>query len=195
MPKQYNPYHIECLKHDVEQKFGRTCKSPADFKLLVLHIQRLTGDIISDSTLRRVWGYSKTQSTSRLSTLTTLARTLGFIDWDAYVVNLIRDSRSESDFISKGAINCSDLLPGDVLVVRWNPDRLVELRCLGEGRYEVVSQQNSKLCPGDIFRTLFIKTGAPMVCSDLVREGALLGNYIAGSTSGVTELRFMPCGK
>lgn len=192
MAKQYNPYHIECLKHDLERMFGRTCKSPADFKLFVLLIKKESGEIISDSTLRRLWGYTKSNSTTRLSTLTSLARTLGYIDWDAYVVDLIRSHRAESDFISADAINGSDLRVGDLLAMRWAPDRLATIKSLGDCRFEVVEQENSKLRRGDTFKALFFKTGVPMSCSDLVRDGKLLGNYIAGEANGLTEINFMP---
>lgn len=192
MAKQYNPYHIECLKHDLERMFGRTCKSPADFKLFVLLIKKESGEIISDSTLRRLWGYTKSNSTTRLSTLTSLALTLGYIDWDAYVVDLIRSHRAESDFISADAINGSDLRVGDLLAMRWAPDRLATIKSLGDCRFEVVEQENSKLRRGDTFKALFFKTGVPMSCSDLVRDGKLLGNYIAGEANGLTEINFMP---
>ena len=41
----YTPFQIECLKHDIELKFGRTCKSPADFKLLAFMIQKEKGEV------------------------------------------------------------------------------------------------------------------------------------------------------
>lgn len=192
MAREYNPYHIECLKQDLEQKFGRTCKSPADFKLFVLLIKKESGEIISDSTLRRIWGYSKSVSTTRLSTLTTLARTLGYIDWDAYVVQLIRAHRAESDFISADALRESQLKPGDKIELAWLPDRRAVLAYLGESQYEVVEQVNSKLRAGDRFRALFFKKGVPLVCSDLVRDGQKLGNYVAGEANGITGLTYRP---
>lgn len=192
MAKQYNPYHIECLKHDVEQKFGRTCKSPADFKLFALLIKKESGEVISDSTLRRIWGYSKSNHTSRLSTLTALARTLGFIDWDAFVVNLIREHRVESNFISADSINGNDLRSGDIITLHWAPDREASISYCGDSHYEVIQQHNSKLRKGDIFKALFFKKGVPLICSDLIRNGKLFGNYIAGEINGITDLTYMP---
>lgn len=192
MARQYNPYHIECLKHDLERKFGRTCKSPADFKQFVLLIRKESGETISDSTLRRIWGYSKSESISRLSTLTTLARTLGFIDWDAYVVSLIRQHQVESDFISTSAVNASELRAGDIVAIRWAPNRRAILCYLGEAYFRVETQENSKLRHGDTFKAIFFKQGIPLICADITRSGQNLGNYIAGEANGITELTYMP---
>ncbi len=188
----YTPFQIECLKHDIEMKFGRTCKSPADFKLLALMIKKEKGEVVSESTLRRIWGYSKSHSATRLSTLTALARCLDFIDWDAYVLNLVHTNRIESDFIVAGSISASDLKPGEMVTITWLPDREVTLSYLGDERFRVEKQTNSKLQAGDTFRTLIFRKGAPMICMDVRRDEKSLGNYIAGETNGLTGVTYLP---
>lgn len=191
---KYETYYIECLKHDIEKRFGRTYKSPSDFKLLELQIAEISGDRLSESTLRRIWGYSKSNGSMRLTTLTILARTLGHIDWDAYVVDLMRHNRIESGFITANYLNVADFHPGDIVNFTWNPDREATLKYLGEYRFEVLDQRNSKLMAGDIFKLMFLREGAPVYCTDLRREGMSPTNYVAGESNGIFNLRYFPCG-
>lgn len=104
------------------------------------------------------------------------------------MVNLIREHRAESDFISADSVNTADLLLGDIVSIRWAPDREASLCCMGDARYEVIEQKNSKLCKGDTLKAIVFKKGAPLVCADVVRQGQNLGNYIADKVNGLTDL-------
>lgn len=192
MANQNNLY-IEYLKHDIEEKFGRTFKSPTDFNKLESLIADSSGTRLNSSTLKRLWGYVKTSSEPRLSTLTILARILGFIDWDEYVENLMRMSRVESGFISVCSINAEKLEPGDIVTLQWNPDRTLKLKSLGDTRFVVLEQQNSKLQAGDTFRTLFFREGIPLYCTSLQKEGVDdTLEYVAGEVNGIFNLCYFP---
>lgn len=192
---KYETYYIECLKHDIEKHFGRTFKSPSDFKLLELRIAEISDDRLSESTLRRIWGYSKSNGSTRLTTLTILARTLGYVDWDAYVVDLMRHNRIESGFITRNYLNVNDFKSGDMVNFTWNPDREATLKYLGEFRFEVLDQRNSKLIPSDVFKLMYFREGTPLYCTDLRREGMSPVNYVAGEVNGIANLRYLPCGE
>lgn len=192
---KYETYYIECLKHDIEKHFGRTFKSPSDFKLLELRIAEISDDRLSESTLRRIWGYSKSNGSTRLTTLTILARTLGYVDWDAYVVDLMRHNRIESGFITRNYLNVNDFKSGDMVNFTWNPDREATLKYLGEFRFEVLDQRKSKLIPGDVFKLMYFREGTPLYCTDLRREGMSPVNYVAGEVNGIANLRYLPCGE
>lgn len=192
MAKQDSLY-IEYLKHDIEEKYGRSFKSPTDFDTLESLIADCSGTRLSSSTLKRLWGYVSTNSKPRLSTLTIVARVLGFIDWDEYVEKLMRASRVESDFISTSSINVEKLEPGDMVTLQWNPDRTLTLTSLGDSRFRVVEQKNSKLKIGDTFKTLFLREGSPLYCTSLQREGVETPlEYVAGKSNGIYNLRCYP---
>lgn len=185
-------FALECLKRDIEMRFFHTFKTPADFKYLSLNIKKETGEVISESTLQRIWGYSKSNTRPRLTTLTTLARCLEFIDWDAYMVNLVKNSYTESDYINVSTLFTTDLHPADRVRIRWMPDRGALLEYLGDMRFKVVTAVNAKLKNGDTLITHFFRKGSPLTCFDVRRADQILGNYIAGEKHGLTEVVYMP---
>ena len=115
-------FNIECLKNDIEKKVGRSIKSPVDFNFLSNRIMAELSETLSASTLQRLWNYVATQSSPRLSTLSLLSRFMGFSCWDSYVVNLLRTSVIESDYITTQLIRAHDLSSGDVLRIGWRSD-------------------------------------------------------------------------
>lgn len=100
---------IEQLRADVAQKFGHTIESPSDYAQLQLQIEKSTGEAISESTLKRIFGYTATSSSPRRSTLSVLARYLGYPGWSDYVkhisgseaVNEITVSKQPKSFFAK----------------------------------------------------------------------------------------------
>lgn len=76
--------HIEELKEAVLAKFARTQDAPADYDALSLDIANVTGESISVSTLKRLFGYDKYATTPRPSTLSALARYVGFAGWSDF---------------------------------------------------------------------------------------------------------------
>ncbi len=85
----------ERLKEAVLVKFGRTLDSPTDYDLLSVAIERHTGDMISSSTLKRLFGYNKQQTSPRPSTLSTLARYVGFAGWSDFCNNMLEEPAEE----------------------------------------------------------------------------------------------------
>jgi len=75
---------IERLKLEVEKQVGRHLRSPCDFDLLSFKVNEKIHERISTSTIKRLWGYITTTHKPRLSTLSILARYVGFMDWDNF---------------------------------------------------------------------------------------------------------------
>lgn len=184
---------IECLKNDIERHFNRTFKSPTDFAFLERKIQELSDSQLNTSTLKRLWGYVKTDATPRLSTLTILARILGHIDWDAYVDTIMRQRIVESGFITSTLLSSERLQAGDIIKFCWQPDRSCTLLCLGNCFFTVKEQTNSKLRLGDKFKVISFREGTPLFCLEVTRDGKPLPNYIAGEHHGISSLAYIPC--
>lgn len=185
-----NSAFIESLKQDIEDKFNHSFKSATDFDKLETLIKSHSCDTLNASTLKRIWGYSKTDSKPRRTTLTVLAKVLGYRDWESYVNKKRSEKRIESGFISDAIVNISVLKPGDIISFKWNPDRFISLLCRGEENFEVIEQENSSLVVGDTFRVLFIREGYPIYCKDVIRDSVNLGDYIAGEETGIHDLKF-----
>lgn len=68
------------------------------------------------------------------------------------------------------------------------PNRTVRLKYLGEGRFRVIEQHNSKLMEGDEFERQFIMTGYPLMIQRILRNGEYTPAYIAGSEGGICSI-------
>ena len=76
--------NIELLKGHVAKAFGRTLDSPSDYDSLSLSIREKTGEYISPTTLKRLFGYVKPATVPRPSTLSVLSRYVGYAGWSDF---------------------------------------------------------------------------------------------------------------
>lgn len=185
-------YYIECLIRDIEDKFDCSFKSASDFDTLERLVKNNSKDTLNASTLKRIWGYSKTSSKPRRTTLTVLAKILGNRDWETYVEKKSIENRTESGFIRNTIVNVSELHQNDIISMEWRPDRKLTLRFLGNEKFEVTSHLNTSLQNGDTFRSLAIREGYPLYCKDVIRQCENLGDYIAGEENGIFNLKYQP---
>lgn len=75
------------LLAEVEQRMGKKLRTPGDFDEMLLRMRMTTGDSLSLSTIKRVWGYVRSNSNTRLHTLSVLARFAGYEDWDDFLAH------------------------------------------------------------------------------------------------------------
>ena len=177
----------EELRHMVEQVLGVEVKTPRDFELLQEHIRQKTRQRLSLSTLKRFWGYVDKDNTDyrvRVTTLDILAQYAGYQSWVAFCQADLAAS-DESGTTTSRHLYVKELAQGSHIVLKWKPDRVVTLRYEGEDLLTVVESINSKLRPGDTCHCTNIVEGMPLTLFSLVRESALIGNYVCGKTHGV----------
>lgn len=188
----HNGLAIDKLKYDVEQKLGRTFKSPVDFDYLSRKIKESSNEDISTSTLMRLWKYVHTKSQPRKSTLSVLCRYLGYPDWETYCAMLLRNRMSDSDFLTSKYIRSCDLALGDIIEVEWNPDRRMRMAYRGDNHFVVVEVENSRLHINDTFAAVSFCLNSPLYIHDLVHDGEKLPGYVAGKESGIISLVLIP---
>ena len=85
---------ILILKDMIEQSVSRKIQTPADFQFLTGVIQERCKETLGVTTLKRLWGYIEGYDTTRVSTLSILARAVGFRDWDDFLANYQQDGES-----------------------------------------------------------------------------------------------------
>lgn len=92
---------IQQLRDADEQKAGRRMHTPKDFDYLRERIYEECHEMVSISTLKRLWGYDRYEGTPRVSSLNPIARYVGYSDWDDYlqhaVVNEEQTDQPEQD--------------------------------------------------------------------------------------------------
>lgn len=182
---------IILLRERVESRFGKKLSVHADFLALVAVIEMEQRQHISESTLERVWGYStRGYDTISLHTLDVLSHYAEGCDWQEFCEKLASENGCESELFDVEHISTSELSVGDRLQIGWLPDRLCEVRYLGDNRFVAERCENSKLQKGDTFSCLLFALGEPLAINDICRDNTPIGTtYFVGQKNGLTTLK------
>ena len=178
---------ILILREMVEKSVARKMKSPADFQFLTGVIQERCHETLAVSTLKRIWGYVDGYDTTRFSTLSLLARCVGFRDWDDFLANRNREGTS-SNWVIGHTLYASDIPENGQLSVTWAPDRRVLLQHLGEGHFKVLESENSKLKAEDTFHCTCFIIGQPLYLDHFVRGHNPPTLFVVGNKGGLTTV-------
>ncbi len=177
------------LLSEVEKKYGRRIATTTDFESLSVVIEHQTGELLSSSTLKRLWGYVTLNPTPRISTLNILSRFIGHRDFKTFCQSLTDSKIFSSTFFSSRHLTVSDLAEMTKVTIGWAPDRIVEIRYLGQFLFEVERSINSKLKSGDRFELSDIILGYPLSISRILRNGEYTPAYVAGQNGGINLLK------
>ncbi|MGM9750688.1 MAG: hypothetical protein ACI3ZH_06710 [Candidatus Cryptobacteroides sp.] len=175
----------------VEQHYGRKLSTSADFESLSVIIEKETGDMLSSSTLKRLFGYVSLRTVPRKSTLDILSRFIGRRDYESFCCDLRNDRDFKSMFFSVKAIYSSELDEGQCLRIGWAPNRVVTLRYLGNDMFEVKSSLNASLVAGDRFEQVSFLQGYPLYLARIFRGEDCTPAYVAGMDGGLNLLELV----
>lgn len=179
---------ITLLKKSVEEKMNYSLKSPTNFEALINRVYQECHELLSLSTVKRLWGYVKFCPRPRLSTLSILSRFVGFKDWDDFCDKNQICKNKNPVVLRSDSERITLLCKGDELVFTWQPDCVCCMICEDIGLYRVLYAKNCELQVGDIFYVSLFALGHPLYCSGLHRDGKILGNYVAGKTNGLSSI-------
>jgi len=183
---------LEDLRNDIRKLAGFQDKtlSPSDFDMLEQLIKaKFPQSAINAKTLKRFFGYDKTDETSfvRLYTLDVLSQYVDFDNWDAYLEHLRLLEGSGSGDFKGNRINADDLQVGDTLQISWQPNRKSSLKYLGSQRFEIIATENSKWQVGDTFFCKHFIQGKPLYVDNLTDKNGILKSamYVVGESGGI----------
>ncbi|MBQ0046981.1 MAG: hypothetical protein KBT33_05640 [Prevotellaceae bacterium] len=172
------------LRYAVELTLGRQMKTFGDFSLLEKAIMERQHEHISSTTLRRFWGYQSDQTSEmREASLSVLARFVGYVNWQAFVLS--EGGNAESVRFDSRRLSVSELNRGDEIRLLWKPDREVVVRFEGLDLFTVVSSVNSKLQAGNTFHCNLFLEDMPLMLTCLLQGDMPPTNYICGRQNGV----------
>jgi len=176
---------LEFLIKEVTLKFGSKITTPTDFSALVNDVESVTGEQVSESTLKRIWGYVKCDSKPSTSVLNIISRYIGRKNFRSLCLEL----QETSDFFEVDGILSSELEKGATVLLKWMPDRVVEVEHLEGYSYIVRDSGTSKrLKEGDMFDVIQFMKGHPLYISGIMRDGKVLPTYVAGKAMGLTGI-------
>lgn len=179
---------LQYLLELVEKQYGRKLSTTTDFESLSVIIEKATGDLLSSSTLKRLYGYVSLNTVPRKTTLDILSRFIGNRDYETFRISLSNDPQFSSRFFSAKTVTTSELKAGDRLRIGWPANRIVTLNYLGNDLFEVETSVNASLVKGDRFRQVSFMKGYPLYLSRILRDGDYTPAYVAGMNSGLNLL-------
>ena len=174
---------IDRLKASVEHFVGREIKLPRDFVFLEKQVECYTGVKISQSTLKRLWGYVSCDSAPSYYVLDTLATMLGYTSWTDFVKRSL-DSESSCRIVRR-KLQMDALSLGDKIELMWSPFRVLVVEYTGDGTFVVEQSENSKLIAGDTFHCSCVIEGEPLYLTDVTHPGIEACDYVCGKLGGV----------
>ena len=179
---------VNILRSRIEEKLGRKLVVPSDFNYLILQMQKEIGEVVSLSTLKRIWGYVHSSHKGSNATLSCLARFAGYKDWNSFIVANSEDGEADSTFFIGRQIGADALADGEELEFGWEPNRYCRVVCMGKGLFRVLESLNGKLQCRDTFQASVCSLGLPLYLTNVCRDGKNLQAYIAGKTRGLNLL-------
>ena len=180
--------YIEHLKALLCEALDRQMNRSSDFVFLQAFIFERTRENIGLNTLKRIWNYGNTPVTPRSFTLDTLAKSVGYRNFEDMKLFYGDEGADASDKILGKVVSSSELRLGDHVTLCWDPGRRCTVEYLGSNAYRVVSSERTKLKPGNTFQSAFFATGSPMILSNLVQDDSFATFYEIGRSSGVTQI-------
>lgn len=186
MDKTPQPDAIARLTAAIEESTGRQIRTPRDFSFLRQCIFARLGMYLSESTLKRVWGYIAGGET-RTSTLDLLASFIGYSGWTDFLGSTPDTGTSvpSSFLLSRHLCVESQLSEGDRLLLVWQPGRRCTAAYIGNNRFRVIESENTRLQPADTFRCAFVIEGEPLYLDDLRQGDRPPVSYVCGRLSGI----------
>ena len=187
-----NSHHtpeIMALMEAVEKRFDRKPETSTQFIALSYAIESVTGNHLSASTLKRLWGYVNNSPAPRISTLDILSKYSGYRYFRAFCENLRKGSGDSSGFFSTSFVVPEELKEGERVEIGWAPDRLLQIEYLGDYHFRVINALNSKLMAGDEFEAASLMTGYPLYLSSVLRDGKWTTPFVGGKNGGLTIVR------
>ena len=182
---------LQYLLELVEKQYGRKLSTTTDFESLSVIIEKATGDLLSSSTLKRLYGYVSLNTVPRKTTLDILSRFIGNRDYETFRISLSNDPQFSSRFFSAKTVTTSELKAGDRLRIGWPVNRIVTLNYLGNDLFEVETSVNASLVKGDRFRQVSFMKGYPLYLSRILRDGDYTPAYVAGMNSGLNLIEIV----
>lgn len=176
----------ETLRMTVEQSIHRKMITQADFDFLVDVVYARTHELLSATTLKRLWGKVQSDYAPSARTLNTLAQFLGYSDFDGFCQHQpMGDIPPSNPVLSEHLDVEKNVNIGDEITLYWAPGRVCHIRYLGDLQFEVTASEMTRLQPGDTFSCNVFINGEPLYLKNLCQPGRPPFNYVCGMKGGI----------
>jgi hypothetical protein len=183
-----NNITYQALLVQLELVCKREMKTPRDFDWLSDEMRMKRGETVSANTLKRLWGYLRTNVKPREYTLDCLSRFIGYRDYAHFVQQdrtLANEESTSEAIVSKKLNVLQELEVRDRILLTWTPGRMCTVRHLGKELFVVENSERTRLQAGNTFKCGLIIEGEPLYIDDLVQEGRAPVAYVCGKVGGI----------
>lgn len=185
MDRTPTEHELGLLRGQIERTIGRRVSTPRDFRFLRECIYARLHEYLSESTLKRVWGYMQGGEV-RVTTLNLLASFIGYSSWGEFTRLAFDNPEPTSLYILGRHIDVdTELELGRRVIITWAPGRKCRLRYLGGRRFEVEASEQTRLREGDTFVCGLMIEGEPLYLDSLRQNGRPPVGYVCGKLSGI----------
>ena len=176
----------ELLCKTIEQALHQEIRTPKDFDQLRERIFLRLHQMLSATTLKRVWGYLDNEGEPSVRTLDTLAQFIGYKNYQAFCMHSPADGMEPSNLAMNRHLDVNaDRAVGECLTLYWLPDRVCHIRYEGDMRFVVTASENTRLKANDTFCCSLIIEGEPLYLSQLQQGDQEQTNYVCGKRGGI----------
>lgn len=186
-------YALSTLISITNHNIGFTPTTPSEFNSLCWKIQKKTGQSISLSSIKRLWGYVKYDGFPATTTLNILAQFNDYKSWESFLMSdAVNTGISDSGFLKDSVINTGDLNPGDRMLIEWDDNKSLEIECIAGQIFRVEKSNNIKLLYGDTMVLHTVCIGLPIYVTDITRGEEHIPAYIGAKKGGVRKITVLP---
>ena len=186
--------NIDKLRQLVCEAAGCQALTPGDFYTITAFVENRTHETIGLTTVKRLWGYASLSTRPRTATLNVLARSIGYRSYEDFCTHY-GDCSPSSNTVLGNAVKTAELLPGDRVMLRWNPGREITAEYLGNNAFRVVEGVASKLQVGDTFQAAYFALGHAAMLANVIHQDMSWPLYEIGQQGGLTFVRHISVGE
>ena len=154
----------QVIKQKIEEKVGQRIRYTRDCEVLADKIQSHCKCSISSSTLQRLFGFVKSKKQPRTYTLDILAAYLDYNSWDELLLSLNNKAVVNKEIRE---LKPSALKKGQKFELTYLPNTEIVIEYIGKYRFKVLSSKNSRLKPGEAFKSSIIMLHHPLFILDI----------------------------
>ncbi|MDE6339183.1 MAG: hypothetical protein K2K97_05280 [Muribaculaceae bacterium] len=182
---------LESLIHITNCNIGYVPGSPSEFNRLIALIKKKTSAEISQSTVKRLWGYVKHTGFPSTTVLNVLCKFNDFKDWNTFLEEISLDNanvNASSGFLDQTVINANALHLGDQLLLKWKAKKGCTLEYIAYMKFKVIEAHNIKLMKDDLCTLNTVSIGLPLFISNIQRGSTIIPAYIGAKKGGIQSI-------
>jgi hypothetical protein len=174
------------IQEKVEERFGKPIRYAKDCEILSVSIQAFTGEKISCSTVKRLFGLIESDNEPRLYTLDIVAQYLGYINYD----HLLQEFNPNKNDLGQSieTIASKDLKIGDTIRLKYAPNRFLAANYLEDSIFRIVESNDPKILQDELLVFNNVGKYLPLFASWRSSKNGNSKNIVLGKISGITSI-------